>query len=93
MQFVWMDEIYFVIELIILRKKGENINWIEIIKKVFEGDTILFEYKKYFNNFNLKNPYLQLLIYFLDRLEQEKAHTKHSLENIHKIIDLINRKI
>lgn len=93
MQFVWMDEIYFVIELIIFEKKGENINWIEIIKKVFEGDTILFEYKKYFNNFNLKNPYLQLLIYFLDRLEQEKAHTKHSLENIHKIIDLIKRKI
>ncbi|MGJ0323120.1 hypothetical protein [Aliarcobacter cryaerophilus] len=93
MQFVWMDEIYFVIELIVFEKKVENISWIEIIEKVIKGDKILFKYKKYFNKFNLENPYLQLLVYLLDRLEQEKTHTKHSLENIHKIIDLINWRI
>ncbi|WP_180996451.1 hypothetical protein [Campylobacter concisus] len=86
-QFVWMDEIYFVVELIVFEKK--NINWLEVVKQIIIDSRILIKYKEYFKYFNFENPYAQLLIYLLDRLEQEKKHINYNLGNIYKIIDLI----
>ncbi len=90
-QFIWMDEIYFVIELIVFEKK--NINWLEVVKQIVIDGRILIKYKEYFNHFNFENPYAQLLIYLLDRIEQEKKHTNYNLDNIYKIIDLIIGRI
>ena len=82
-----MDEIYFVVELIVFEKK--NINWLEVVKQIIIDSRILIKYKEYFKYFNFENPYAQLLIYLLDRLEQEKKHINYNLGNIYKIIDLI----
>lgn len=90
-QFIWMDEIYFVIELIAFEKKSTN--WTEVVRQIIIDSKILIEYKEYFKYFNFEKPYAQLLIYLLDRLEQEKKHTKYNLENIYRIIDLIIRRI
>ena len=90
-QFIWMDEIYFVIELIVFEKKSTN--WTEVVRQIIIDNKILIEYKEYFKYFNFEKPYAQLLIYLLDRLEQEKKHTNYNLENIYRIIDLIIRRI
>lgn len=90
-QFIWMDEIYFVVELIVFEKK--NINWLEVVKQINIDSRILIKYKEYFKYFNFENPYVQLLIYLLDRLGQEKKHTNYNLDNIYKIIDLIIGRI
>ncbi|WP_222862775.1 hypothetical protein, partial [Campylobacter concisus] len=66
---------------------------LEVVKQINIDSRILIKYKEYFKYFNFENPYVQLLIYLLDRLGQEKKHTNYNLDNIYKIIDLIIGRI
>ena len=93
-QFIWMDEIYFVIELIYIENKDKYKSWRNICYKILlEEDDILYQYKEYFINFNYKQPFTQMLIFIFDRIGQDSLYGKCNFDFIHKIIDSTHSKV